>query len=467
MWSRWVLLVGLVSFAAALIGIDARATDGARVTSDEPQYLLTALSLGQDFDLDISDEIADEAYLPFHEVGLNPQTIELDETGQRLSPHDPLLPVVLAVPTSLGGWPAAKGTMAFLAALTAMATVVLSRRLGVSRPVSVLVVALFFATAPLSTYGTQIYPAMFAALLLTLGVLGLTAERPDGVWTVVVIAVIVALPWLAVKYVINAAILALVLLWRIRKASVRRALGWSALLIASAVVYLAVHQRVYGGWTVYAAGDHFVDGEFAVIGTDPNYLARTNRLIGLLIDRSYGLAAWNPAYLLLPAGVAAAVRCKRPHLGVLVASVAGAWIIATWVALTMHGWWFPGRQVIHVLPLVLVVVAALVDQHRRLLKPFVVASALGVASWVWLAVEASTDRRTLVVDFDETTNPWYRAWSQLLPDHRIDGAWDQVLTTIWLALLALSTLAAWRRSRQVVVISRVPAISSNGGSSPR
>ena len=56
--ARMFLVALTVSFVAAL-GVQARATYNAQVTADEPQYLLTAISLGEDYDLDISDEILD------------------------------------------------------------------------------------------------------------------------------------------------------------------------------------------------------------------------------------------------------------------------------------------------------------------------------------------------------------------------------------------------------------------------
>ena len=93
-----MLIVAFVSAGTAAIGIPARSTYGAQVSVDEPQYLMTALSLGKDFNLDISDEIENGEYLPFHEVPLNTQTFDLDTAGQRLSPHDPLLPLLLAGP---------------------------------------------------------------------------------------------------------------------------------------------------------------------------------------------------------------------------------------------------------------------------------------------------------------------------------------------------------------------------------
>ena len=133
-----------------MIGIPAHATYGARVTADEPQYLLTALSLGDDGDLDISDELADEAYRPFHAVDIDPQTYPLDDSGRQVSPHDPLLPLLLALPMRIGGWVAAKATLAILAAALAMLTAWTAvRRFGVRPQVAFPIVAVFACTAPL------------------------------------------------------------------------------------------------------------------------------------------------------------------------------------------------------------------------------------------------------------------------------------------------------------------------------
>ena len=123
---RWAFVCFLAAVAAGFVGIDARATYGARVSADEPQYLLTAISLGEDFDLDISDELEDQRYLPFHEITVDQQTVDLNSDGQRISPHDPLLPLVLAGPMRIGGWVAAKATLAimlgFVAAVISYAT---------------------------------------------------------------------------------------------------------------------------------------------------------------------------------------------------------------------------------------------------------------------------------------------------------------------------------------------------------
>ena len=70
-----MLLIAIGTFLIAISAINARATYGAKISVDEPQYLLTALSIAEDQDLDISDELEEQRYLPFHEILLNVKSI--------------------------------------------------------------------------------------------------------------------------------------------------------------------------------------------------------------------------------------------------------------------------------------------------------------------------------------------------------------------------------------------------------
>ncbi len=440
-----MLALALWSLGWALIAIDARATYGARVSADEPQYLTTALSLGEDFDLDISDELAERRFEPYHEIDLDPQTRPLNDTGQRLSPHDPLLPLLLAAPMRAGGWVAAKATLAVFAALTASATLWLAvRRLGVRLPIAVGVVAAFFATPPLATYGSQVYPEMPAALCVTLGLAAVCGPLGIGARALAA-SMVLALPWLSVKYVPVAAVIALALMIRLWPQR-RRLLAEAAVFVAGGVVYLWVHQRIYGGLTVYAAGDHFVvNGEFSVIGNRPDYLGRSRRLVGLLADREFGLAAWMPAYLLLPAAGAVLARVRPPRWWAVGATVVVGYSVAVWVAATMAGWWWPGRQLVVVLPAAVAVVALAIERIAALRWAVLGSWIVGTFGWVWLAIEASVGRRTLIVDFAETSNPWYRAWSTLLADYQApNGVLPIVAHWAWGTVLMLSAVVAWR-----------------------
>lgn len=448
--------VALLAFLASVAGLDARATYGARVTADEPQYLLTAISLGEDLSLDISDELREERFLPFHEIRLNQQTIDLDDEGRRVSPHDPLLPLLLALPMTIGGWVGAKLFLSACAAAVAALTLRLAvARLGAPLLPAAAIVVGFAASPPFSAYGVQVYPAMPAALLVLVGALAVTrTPRPPvvvvglrvDVVAVALFGAVVGLPWLSVKYVPVAAVLAAAGLWGQWRRQRRPPTRTLAAYALAGLAYLALHRWWYGGWTVYATGDHFVNGEFLVVGYRPNYPGRTVRLIGLLVDREFGVAAWNPAFLAMPPALGWFARSRKPSRIVLLATIAAGYAVATWIAFTMHGWWWPGRQIVPVLPLAVAVVAAAVGPRRRTVAAVLAGCALGVASWLILAWEASTDRLTLIVDFRDTVNPWYQLWRRVLPDHQRMDPIDVALTAVWVVLIVASMVVAYRRS---------------------
>ena len=179
-----------------------------------------------------------------------------------------------------------------------------------ARPAAIGVAAAFVGI-PLAAYGGQVYPEMPAALAVITAVALLTRPRRTWRHEVGVLAAVVALPWLAVKYVAGRR--------RARHRPAdrrtghdrRRVVVLAARCVVAAAVYLVAHQRWYGGWTVYATGDHFAEtGELAVVGTQVNLLGRARRLAGLLVDRDFGIAAWSPVWLLAPFGLGLLVRAR-------------------------------------------------------------------------------------------------------------------------------------------------------------
>jgi hypothetical protein len=444
---RHLVLVAVLGGLAALAGLPGRATLGARVSGDEPHYLLTATSLARDHDLDIADEVATAAYLDYHEVPIDPQSV-VGDGGRRISPHDPLLPLILALPFAAGGWVGAKAALAALAAATAAMTWWLAvNRLGVRAPTATVVVSGAFAGIPLAAYGSQIYPEMPAALALTGAVVATTSPALPHRRGPVALAflAVVALPWLSVKYVPVATVAGLALAWRLRGRPAR--LAWLVVgAVGAAVAYAVAHRLLYGGWTVYAAGDHFVDdGELAVVGTEIDLLGRSRRLTGLLVDGVFGLAVWSPLWALLVPAAGWAARRPRPPVGLALVLVGTGWSTATFLALTMHGWWVPGRQLVVVLPLAAAVVAAWVDRSTGRRRAAALLGLVGATNWLWLAVEAATGRRTLIVDFAETGAPAFRALSVVLPDGMRGGTVDTALLVAWSAVIVAVGAAGARR----------------------
>jgi len=261
---------------------------------------------------------------------------------------------------------------------------------------------------------------------------------------------VLALPWLAVKYLPVAAVLAVALLWRLRTRRRDAALVGVALVVGASA-YLLFHQAMYGGWTPYATGRTFTGGEFTVVGRDPDYLGRTPRLLGLWVDRGFGIAAWQPAYLLAFPALGALLRRRPARWAVLLGVAASGWLVATFVALTMHGWWAPGRQVVVVLPAVVLVVAWWVGASRARLAWTAALGGVGVLTYLTLVIEASTGRLTMVVDFASTANPVYRAWRQVLPDYQVPTATTWVLHAGWLAVAGALAWWGWRSAARPVV----------------
>jgi hypothetical protein len=253
---------------------------------------------------------------------------------------------------------------------------------------------------------------------------------------------------------VAAALVVVALATLVGERRLRAAASMVVLLGLAGVAYLGAHRLLYGGWTVYATGDHFTGGELTVMGRDPDYFGRSQRLGGLLLDRGFGLAAWMPAYLLAVPALAALARRRPAGWWTLVAPLAAGWATATWVALTMHGWWWPGRQVVVVVPCLVLAVAWWAG-HTRAARVFVVvAGVFGALAWAWLVAEVLDRRRTLIFDFESTANPLYRAWRVLLPDYRHPDAGDWVLQVAWFAALAAAAVLAFRRSPRPAPVRR-------------
>ncbi|HUR75125.1 MAG TPA: hypothetical protein VMZ00_12685 [Sporichthya sp.] len=467
----------LAALVVGLLGIGVRATVGGRAAVDEPQYLLSALSLAEDGDLDISDELGDQRWRAFHDVDLPVQT-EVGDHGEQISPHDPLLPILIAAPMGLGGFQAAKATLCGIAGLAAALSVWIAvRRFGVRPWLASAVVATAFASPPLGIYAQQVYPEMPAALAVLVAVAALTGSWSRRAQVAFVLAVM-ALPWLSVKYAPVAAGLAavgLVRLWRVRGRPA--ALAAIVFFAVMAVAYLAVHHVMWGGWTAYASGNFFQQtGEFSVVGTDPNYLGRSERLSALLLDRNWGIAAWQPGWLLAVPALAALLAARpRGWAGLAFPALAG-WLVATYLALTMAGFWSPGRQIVLILPLLVLVIAWwLQTAPGAVLVSAAALGSVGLVAMAALLVDGWDRRITWVFGFERVDDPLYEGWRVFLPPyHEGAGAEVWVRHGLWLIAVAAVAVRAWRAARPRVStapsgIGPAEALvgGTSGGGAPR
>jgi hypothetical protein len=445
----WLWAPAAVAFVVAVLGIGVHSTHGGHADVDEPQYLLSALSLAEDGDLDISDELAAQRWRAFHADALEQQTAPFPD-GSQISPHDPLLPVLVALPMGLSGWVGVKAALGLMAAAcAALLAWTAVRRFGVAPRVAAVGSAVAFASPPLGVYSQQVYPETPAALATLGAVAALTTRRLRPPHVLVAVLAVVCLPWLGSKYVPVALALTGVLLVQLYRRAGWRPVG--AVTVALAVAgagYLALHQLVWGGWTVYASGDFFQrTGEFSVVGVDPSYVGRTLRTVGLFVDQHYGLVPWQPAWLLLVPAVVALVVRRPAGWPTLLVPLCAAWATAVWVALTMHGFWWPGRQVVVVLPLAAVGMLWLVDRVLpRLRAPAAALGLVGVVTLAALLVQGWQGSVTWVVHFRDAYAPAYRLLGPLLPDYAGDSF--MFAHVVWLCLLTALAVLTWRHLRR-------------------
>src|SRR3954464_12458549 len=154
-----------------------RASGDAQYAGAEPHYLLTAKSLVEDGDIDLTDDYRARGYRDFPPGTLQPPG--LLTRGRLDEPHGVGFPTFIAPAFAIAG---AKGVEVFLAAVAALA-VVLAYRLALRvapDPWALGATLAVGLSPPLLAYSTAVYPELTAATLLAgAALLALrTAERP-------------------------------------------------------------------------------------------------------------------------------------------------------------------------------------------------------------------------------------------------------------------------------------------------
>jgi hypothetical protein len=442
--ARRPLLTGAVSLFLLLslaysFSIGLRASRGAATTGDEPFYLLTTQSLLGDGDLDLRQQYERESWRSFfdHPDGLWQQMVPLAD-GSLISPHDPGLSVLIMPGFLLDGLQGVQFQLLFIAALTMSLAFVLAASEAGKPLLCWLVAAVIGLSATPFVYATEVYPEFPAALCLVTGLLLVRSRWRSAVAGVALVALLTALAWLGIKYTPLAAIVAVLFLLRASTPGRLTLLGLGAV---SAVVYVWAHYAIFGHLTPYSINTVYEGAP--TIDVLQHHVAlqdRVYRLWGLFIDRRFGIGHWAPLLLLLPLSLPLLLSRGRIGLGAG-ALIVTQLLIATFAAITMMGYWFPGRTLVAVLPLTVLPLALLIERLPRLLR-FGAAALAGysVAITTALALAVRAAEVTIAGNpFDLGALP-FRAIGPLLPDYRSWTGETFALTTVWLTSGLLATL---------------------------
>ncbi|MGH3930881.1 MAG: hypothetical protein ACRDTF_12990, partial [Pseudonocardiaceae bacterium] len=134
------------------------------------------------------------------------------------------------------------------------------------------------------------------------------------------------------------------------------------------------------------------------------------------------------------------------------------WLVATFLAPTMHGGWWPGRQTVVVLPLALLAVLCwLARSGSGVRAASAVLGLAGVTTYVALLIDGYAGdivwvSQTLATGYSQVDAPVHQALRPLLT-----GVGDKAGHLLWAVALALLAVMAWRVARQATFAGQPPS----------
>jgi len=450
---RWVLLwLALFGVYAGTLGIHAFGRSD--YTVDEAHYLLAARSIVEDRTVDLADEYHAREYRSFYPYPLRrdgaPTEGRLDE------PRGLGLPLLIAPAYAIGGPTAVELFLAAIAALAFVLAAALARRL-VPEPWATAAPIVCALSPPALAYATSVSPELPAgALLAGACLLALKARGGPRRRTALACAALLApLPWLGLKFAVPGAVVALALVrWLLRRQRQLPALLAGEVILASIVTYVSVNDRLFGGFTPYAAQ---LPGQTPT-GADSlwDYLDRGDRLVSLWLDRDVGLLRWAPVFALAFLALWLLWRSRRERLaraisdvvdlqvtaGLLMA-VAGAQVfVAVFLSPTMFGASSPGRELVAALP----VAAALTAwglRHAPRVGAVLAVLTLAASTWLYLWLRLADGQWVA----PSTPAPW-GPLERAFPPYASGATWTDIVSLVAVAGLAALVVREWRHWRR-------------------
>jgi len=351
---RWLIgLVGIVSIA--YLAFAAQAIDRLNpLTGDEPFYVMTAISIVRDGDLDEANNYESRDYDEFYPddpvpdgwdgwpafprtLPPHPATTDLDGLHTK---HGLGLSLLIALPYELAGRLGAMLVVVACAVLVAVNMYLLARDAGASSVWASTISGMLALSMPIAPYAVLIFPEVPAALLLIYSVRRLAAPTNSGVSWLMTGASVGLLPWLHQRFVPTVVVLVAVTLMRLWTACdlTRTALALGPIALGGFAL-ISYNLWLYSS-PVQDTADHA--GFNDLTGT-------INAGFGLLLDSQWGLIVAAPIYLLAIAGLPAWYR--ESSTGRLALAALAPYIV---VIATYRVWWGewgpPARYLVPIAP---------------------------------------------------------------------------------------------------------------------
>lgn len=286
-------------------------------SGDEPHYLVVARSLYADRDLDVANNYAaNDGRLIGHDgLEAGPHARPARD-GRLLSAHDPGVPMILAPVYGVASRAAAavpEPTLLrfrmspglftyslislFVLACTAASVAVLINGLSsiVDPRLAATLGAIVVLSPPVLSHSFLVFPEAIAFAVACAVVWWILTPAPSEPATWAVIAALGFLPWCHRKYSLFVIAVAIAMVWARRAWWRRRTNGQ----IGVALAVFAIPHALFYLWTYSTWGN--LGGPQMIDGVPLTVSGALRGFAGLWLDRQYGLFAYAPVYLLLPA----------------------------------------------------------------------------------------------------------------------------------------------------------------------
>jgi hypothetical protein len=457
------LVVGLVAAILTLAYAYARhrlvpfQADTARqavlLTGDEPDYLLGALSLARDGDIDVANNIANQDCLIFQkrpgrgwkfdyfnriaEGRIEARRAEWG--GSRYSQHRPgtmafLAPVFRLTDCRVRWW--SYTMISMWTVLFAVVFCLLSRREGLATPFTAALALVFLLAPPVFFYANQAYPEVPAATLIATAFLLSIRSRPRyGPYSAALL--ICAAVWFSDRILPAAGTLGFFLLYTGR--------NWRQRVALAAI--LTTGAALFAGYCLHRFGVPYPISHDATYGF--SVLRLPIRFLQIFFDRKQGWAWLFPVSLLMPFIVWKVVRDparRREGIVAVLLPLLSLALIASfndWQGGTNpRGRFYAIPQILFLCPVLLACAGSTHKERRPLALALSALSALALAQLPWLARHPNWWFREYHPFFGLAAIQGFYEWLPDLSDNAPLREWIKL--ALWAPLLALPSLWAGR-----------------------
>lgn len=442
------------------------------LTGDEPFYVMTALSLAHDGDLDESNNYAQGDYRSFYPPDPLPAGWQGWPAFPRELPPHPAhsvrpglyskhglgVALLIAIPYLLGGRLATIIFLNLIAALVAANIVSLARRYGLGWLAAILLTLPLVFANPLMSYAYLIFPEIFAALALIYAFRRAREHENNGWQWFGIGCAIAILPWLHARFIPAVLGLAAILIgswWRER--SWQRRLAGLLPPLFSAVALVSYYVAIYGK-PFPSTEDH----------AGFNYpIEIVNAGFGLFLDEQWGLLIHAPIYILAAVGFGVLWRVRRGDAGALLAVVVPYLALVAFYRVWWGEWGPAARYLTPIAPLMIAPIACWASRARRALVGLAVV-VLGVPGLIIMGGFLAAPQ--LMYNQPDGHNALFTAWAA-----HFDRVWPKILPSFQpYAFSPASERIFWSLGLFLIVVllflsgllpPRVSATESNTGNS--